>query len=125
MTRGVWRSLLAAALLFAFAGSTYAQGMASIFGKVTDGSGAVMPGVTVTVTGTALQAPRVAVTTDTGAYQFPNLPIGTYTVTFELDGFKKATRANVVLVAGFNAGIDQALEIGAMTEEMTVSGAAP
>ena len=125
MTRGVCRSLLAAALLLVLTTSSYAQGMASIFGKVTDSSGAVMPGVTVTVTGPSLQAARVAVTTDTGAYQFPNLPIGTYTVTFELEGFKKATRPNVVLVAGFNAGIDQSLEIGAMTEEMTVSGAAP
>ena len=52
-----------------------------------------MPGVTVTVTGTGLQVPRVAVTTETGAYQFPNIPIGTYTVTFELQGFKKADPA--------------------------------
>ena len=125
MNRGLSRSLLVLGLLLAFTGSAYAQGMASIFGKVTDSSGAVMPGVTVTVTGTGLQQPRVAVTTETGAYQFPNLPIGTYTVTFELEGFKKATRANVVLVAGFNAGIDQSLEIGQMSEEMTVSGAAP
>ena len=125
MTRGLWRSLLVAALLLVFTGSVHAQTMGSIFGKVTDSSGAVMPGVTVTVTGTALQSPRVAVTTETGAYQFPNIPAGTYTVTFELQGFKKATRANIPVAAGFNAGIDQALEIGQMTEEMTVSGAAP
>ena len=125
MNRGLWRSLLVIGLLFVFTGSAHAQGMGSIFGKVTDASGAVMPGVTVTVTGTGLQQPRVAITTATGAYQFPNIPIGTYTVTFELEGFKKATRPNVEIVTGFNAGIDQALEIGAMTEEMTVSGAAP
>ena len=65
-------------------GSAHAQGMGSIFGKVTDSSGGVMPGVTVTVTGTGLQLPLVAVTTETGAYQFPNVPIGTYAVTFEL-----------------------------------------
>jgi hypothetical protein len=82
MNRGLWRSLLVLGLLFAFTGSAYAQGMGSIFGKVTDASGAVMPGVTVTVTGPALQAPRVAVTTETGAYQFPNIPIGTYTSSF-------------------------------------------
>ncbi len=125
MTRGFPRLLLAAALVFAFTTSAHAQGMGSIFGKVTDSSGAVMPGVTVTVTGTGLQQPRVAVSSSTGAYQFPNVPIGTYSVSFELDGFKKATRAGIVLVAGQNAGINQALEIGAMTEEMTVSGAAP
>ena len=125
MTRGVWRSLLVAALLCVFSASAHAQGMGSIFGKVADSSGAVMPGVTVTVTGPTLQAPRVAVTTETGAYQFPNIPIGTFTVTFELQGFKKVTRPNVVVDTGFNAQIDAALEIGQMTEEMTVSGAAP
>ncbi|HEX6322494.1 MAG TPA: carboxypeptidase-like regulatory domain-containing protein, partial [Vicinamibacterales bacterium] len=99
--------------------------MGSIYGKVTDTTGAVIPGVTVTVTGTGLQRPRTAVTTATGAYQFPNIPIGTYMVAFELDGFKRATRRNVEVVAGFNAGIDQALEIGSMTEEMTVSAVSP
>ena len=84
-----------------------------------------MPGVTVTVTGTGLQLPRVAVTTETGAYQFPNIPIGTYAVTFELQGFKKATRPNILIVTGFNAPVDQALEVGTMTEEVTVSGATP
>lgn len=125
MTRGVPRLLLAVAVVLSFTASAHAQGMGSIFGKVTDASGAVMPGVTVTVTGTGLQQPRTAVTTGSGAYQFPNIPIGTYTVTFELDGFKKATRPNVQIVAGFNAGIDQKLEVGSLTEEMTVSGAAP
>ncbi|MDQ3068372.1 MAG: carboxypeptidase regulatory-like domain-containing protein [Acidobacteriota bacterium] len=119
------RILLTAGFLLVFTHSAYAQGVGSIFGKVTDSSGAVMPGVTVTVAGTGLQQPRDAVTTETGAYQFPNIPIGTYSVTFELQGFKKATRPNIVIVAGFNAGIDQNLEIGQMTEEMTVSGAPP
>jgi hypothetical protein len=125
MTRGFRRSLLALALLIACAGPANAQGMGSIFGKVTDSSGGVVPGVTVTVTGTGLQAPRVAVTTETGAYQFPNIPIGTYSVAFELQGFKKATRPNIVIVAGFNAPIDQSLAVGAMSEEVTVSGASP
>jgi hypothetical protein len=125
MTRYLWRGLLTTALLFALATSAHAQGMGSIFGKVSDSSGAVMPGVTVTVTGTGLQLPRVAVTTETGAYDFPNLPIGTYSVTFELQGFKKATRQNIVIVAGFNAPIDQALAIGQVTEELVVSAATP
>ena len=125
MTRRFWRSLLIAPLLFAFTGSAYAQGMGSIFGKVTDSSDAVVPGVTVTVTGTGLQLPRVAVTTETGAYQFPNIPIGTYAVTFEIQGFKKATRDNILIVAGFNAQVDQPLAVGDMSEVVTVSAAAP
>ena len=125
MTRRFWRSLLIAPLLFAFTGSAYAQGMGSIFGKVTDSSGAVVPGVTVTVTGTSLQLPRLAVTTETGAYQFPNIPIGTYAVTFELQSFKTATRQNILIVAGFNAPVDQPLAVGDMSEVVTVSGSAP
>lgn len=125
MTRQFWRSLLIVPLLFAYTGSAYAQGMGSIFGKVTDSSGGVVPGVTVTVTGTGLQLPRVAVTTETGAYQFPNIPIGTYTVTFELQGFKRAARQNILIVAGFNAPVDQSLAVGNMNEEVTVSAAAP
>ena len=125
MTRGFPRLLLAAAFVLTLAGSAHAQGMGSIFGKTTDTSGAVMPGVTVTATGTGLQQPRVTVTGSTGAYQMPNIPIGTYTVTFELDGFKKVTRPNVIITDAFNAQIDAKLEIGQMSEEVTVSGASP
>ena len=97
----------------------------SIFGKVSDSSGGVLPGVTVTVTGTGLQQPLVATTSESGTYQFPTVPIGTYTVTFELASFKKAQRPNIVIPTGFNAGVDQKLEIGQMTEEVTVSAASP
>ena len=125
MVRGFRGSLLLAGILTLWAVSAYAQATGSIFGKVTDASGGVLPGVTVTVVGPALQQPLVAVTTDSGAYQFPSVPIGTFTVTFELAGFKKVTRPDVVIETGFNAGIDQKLEIGAMTEEVTVSAASP
>ena len=53
------------------------------------------------------------------------MPIGTYTVTFELASFKKAVRPNIIITTGFNAGIDQKLEIGQMTEEVTISAASP
>ena len=106
-------------------GVASAQATGSIFGKATDASGGVLPGVTVTVSGPALQQPLVGVTAESGAYQFPIVPIGTFTVTFELTGFKKVSRANVVLVTGFNAPIDVKMEVGAMSEELTVSAAAP
>jgi hypothetical protein len=117
--------LLTAGALFVWAGLAHAQGMGSIFGKVTDASGGVLPGVTVTVTGTGLQQPLVAVSSDSGTYQFPSVPIGSFTVTFELAGFKKAVRPNIVITTGFNAGVDQKLEIGQMTEEVTISAASP
>ena len=126
MTRGVrGKILLAAGVLALWASAAHAQAIGSIFGKVTDESGAILPGVTVTVSGTGLQQPLVAQTSESGAYQFPSVPVGTYTVTFELASFKKALRHNVLITTGFNAGLDQKLELGALTEEVTVSGASP
>src|SRR5207237_7041094 len=125
ITRGIGRMLLAAVILTAWALPAHAQAIGSIFGKVTDPSGAVLPGVTVTVTGPSLQQPLSAVTSENGTYQFPSVPIGTFTVTFELASFKKAQRPNVVITTGFNAGVDQKMEIGNMTEEVTISAASP
>src|ERR1051326_1509087 len=124
-TRGIRAMLLCAAIVAAWALPAHAQAIGSIFGKVTDPSGAVLPGVTVTVTGPSLQQPLVAVTSESGTYQFPSVPVGTFTVTFELPSFKKAVRPNVVISSGFNAGGDQKLDVGQMTEEVTISAASP
>jgi hypothetical protein len=125
MMRGFRAILLSAGILAAWAVPAHAQAIGSIFGKVTDASGGVLPGVTVTVTGPALQQPLTAVTSESGTYQFPSVPIGTFTVTFELASFKKAQRPNIVITTGFNAGVDQKMEIGNMTEEVTISAASP
>src|SRR6188768_4387217 len=125
MTRGFRAFLFMAGLLAAWAAPAHAQAIGSIFGKVTDPSGGVLPGVTVTVTGSALQQPLIAVTSENGTYQFPSVPIGTFTVTFELASFKKAVRPNIVISTNFNAGVDQKMEIGNMTEEVTISAASP
>jgi hypothetical protein len=71
-----------------------------IFGKATDGTGAVLPGVTVTLSGPALIQPQTAITTESGAYRFPRIPIGNYAVAFELAGFKKTIRDGIVIQAG-------------------------
>jgi len=123
-TRGI-RAMLFVCILAVWAVPAHAQAIGSIFGKVSDPSGAVLPGVTVTVTGTGLQQPLTAVTSESGTYQFPSVPLGTYTVMFELANFKKAVRQNIVITAGFNAGVDQKLELGQMSEEVTISAAAP
>ncbi len=125
MTRGVRGFLLVAGILFLSAVSANAQAIGSIFGKVTDSTGGVMPGVTVTVTGTGLQQPLVAVTGSTGTYQFPVVPIGTYSVTFALEGFKKSVRSNIKIDSGFQAQLDQKLDVGNRTEEVMVSAAPP
>ncbi|HVD91095.1 MAG TPA: carboxypeptidase regulatory-like domain-containing protein [Vicinamibacterales bacterium] len=123
--RGFRAILLCAVVLAVWATPAHAQAIGSIFGKVTDSSGAVLPGVTVTVTGPSLQQPLVATTSESGTYQFPSVPTGTFTVSFELASFKKSLRPNVVITSGFNAGVDQKLEIGQMSEEVTISAAAP
>ena len=123
--RGIRAGLLCAVMLGVWALPAHAQAIGSIFGKVMDSSGGILPGATVTISGPALQRPRTAVTSESGTYQFPNVPIGTYTVTFELSGFKKAVRPNVVITTGFNAGVDQKLEIGGLSEEVTISAEAP
>src|SRR5215510_4882982 len=105
MMRGL-RVLLCAGVLAAWAVPAHAQAIGSIFGKVSDPSGGVLPGVTVTVAGSSLQQPLVAVTSENGTYQFPSVPIGTFTVTFEMSSFKKAVRPDVAIQTGFNAQID-------------------
>ncbi|MGE3342457.1 MAG: carboxypeptidase regulatory-like domain-containing protein [Vicinamibacterales bacterium] len=113
------------AVLVIVAGPAHAQAIGQVFGKATDTSGAVLPGVTVTLTSPALQQPLTQVTTESGAYQFPVVPIGVYTVSFELSGFKRVLRQDVRITSGFNAEVNAALEVGQLTEEVTVSAAAP
>src|SRR5262245_40731356 len=99
---------------------------ASIVGQVTDESGAVLPGVTVTATSPALQVPQVvAITNERGEYRVTPLPIGTYTVEYGLSGFQTVRREGMRLTAGFVASIDIALKVGSLEESVTVSGVSP
>jgi len=120
--------MLVSLFLFPFASSAAAgQGtVASIIGQVTDQSGAVLPGVTVTATSPALQVGQVTgVTNEVGEYRLAPLPIGVYELAFELAGFRPAQRQNVRLTVGFTAKIDQSLGLATVAETVTVSGAAP
>jgi hypothetical protein len=107
--------------------ATAAQGTdASISGQVTDESGAVLPGVTVTITSPALQVPSMTVVTDErGEYRVAPLPIGTFTVVYTLAGFQTVRREEVRLTVGFAARLDVSLNVGSLEESVTVSGASP
>ena len=59
-----------------------------LLGVVRDSSGAILPGVSVSVTGPNIPRAQTAVTSENGSYRIGNLPPGTYTLTFELSGFK-------------------------------------
>ncbi len=99
--------------------------LASIIGVVTDTSNSILPGVTVSATGPALQVPQVtAVTNERGEYRL-GLPPGTYTLTFELAGFQQVKREGVRLAVGFTATIDQSMSLGTVEETITVSGQSP
>src|SRR5437667_10346450 len=76
-----------------------------IFGTVTDNSGAAVPGATVTLTSPALIVPQSMKTDEVGAYHFEQIPLGTYTLSADLQGFKKFLRENIQITAGFAAEI--------------------
>lgn len=129
-TRWGLRALLMvlAVSLVAFASSPAAGqgGDASIIGQVTDQSGAVLPGVTVTTTSPALvRGSMTSVTNERGEYRLAPLPVGTYEVAYELSGFRPGQRQGVRLTVGFTAKIDVALGLATVAETVTVSGATP
>ena len=123
----MFRILLAAALLVSSGGSSaFAQSQAangSIEGTVADDSGGVLPGVTVTVTNTDTGAVRAVVTNESGLFRAPLLPLGTYTVSAELEGFKKFEQVGISLAAGQTVTVNVELSVGALTETVTVSAA--
>jgi hypothetical protein len=112
--------------MLTWAANAAAQTDGGIIGQVKDESGAVLPGVTVTATGPALQVPSVASVTDaTGEYRITPLPIGTYTVEYTLAGFQTVKHEGIRLNVGFTARIDVQLKVGSLQESITVSGASP
>jgi hypothetical protein len=117
--------LIALELLSLAAPASGQATLASIIGVVTDTSNSILPGVTVSATGPALQVPQVtAVTNERGEYRL-GLPPGTYTLMFELAGFQQVKREGVRLAVGFTATIDQSMSLGTVEETITVSGQSP
>ena len=100
------RKTLVASALMLLLGTTFAaaqQQTGEIYGRAVDTSGAVLPGVSVTVAGPSLIQPRVAITSEAGTYRVPELPIGTYSVTFELAGFRTLAMQDIRVTIGFRA----------------------
>src|SRR5262245_50668230 len=93
-------------LLLAVTGVAAGQDAAGIIGQVTDESGAVLPGVTVTATSPSLQVGEVSAVTDgQGEYRLTPLPIGVFEVRYELSGFQSIRREGLRLTAGFVAKV--------------------
>ena len=103
-----------------------ARAQSSIAGAVKDTSGAVLPGVTVEASGPALiEKTRAVVSDSAGQYRIVNLPPGTYDVSFSLTGFKTSKRTGVVLQGSFTAQINADMQVGSLSETITVTGAQP
>src|SRR3954467_2175012 len=124
MRRVVFGIVLACAA--AFLAPADADAQVAIAGVVRDGSGAVMPGVTVEASSPALiEKVRSVVTDSAGQYKIQDLSPGTYDVVFTLTGFKTIKRTGIVLEGAFTAQVNGELQVGAMEETITVTGSSP
>src|SRR6185312_16661853 len=99
-----------------------AQETADIVGTVTDASGAVVPGATVTLTNLGTSITQSTQTAATGDYVFNLLQVGTYSVKVEAKGFKTFVAPSITLAAGDRARADAKLEVGDVSQTVEVSG---
>jgi hypothetical protein len=118
-------------IVFALCALTVADARAqvqtgSIVGVVTDSSSAILPGATVSLSGERLIGGLQTQTTDvSGAYRFDRLPPGAYHLKFELQGFRSMERDDIRVNASFVATVNAKLEVGNVSETITVTGESP
>src|SRR5688572_2236691 len=123
MRFGAGRWLVIVAVLLAAPAVGFAQ-EATITGIVTDATGGVLPGVTVTAVHEATGNTFVGVTDESGVYRI-GARIGGYRLTAELAGFTTVTRAGVTLLVGQTVGLDMQMTVTGVAESVTVTGDAP
>lgn len=97
----------------------------TISGTVRDSTGAVIPNAKVTIKHSATGASRTVRTNGAGRYSAPQLALGDYEAVVEADGFQSVVRSGITLTLGREAILDFALEVGAVSERVTVAGEAP
>src|SRR5690606_8759122 len=95
----------------------------SITGRVTDSSGAGIPGAEVTAVNNANNYTQTAVSNETGTYSLQNVPRGTYTLRIGLPGFKEFVKSDVVVTVNNVTREDAQLEVGEISEQVTVTAA--
>src|SRR5437899_8929338 len=98
---------------------------ATILGVVKDATGALIPGVSITIKHTDTGQTRTAISSETGDYNVPLLPVGEYEITTTMPSFKQDVRRGINLVVGQQAVIDLTLEVGAPEEKIIVTEEAP
>jgi hypothetical protein len=110
-------------LVFAATAARAQQTTGTISGRVVDGQGLAVPGVTVTVTGG--QGAKTAVTDADGRYNVPFLTPGAYALRAELQGFKAVDRGGLDVRLGQTVDVPVTLEVGAVTESVNVTATSP
>jgi len=98
---------------------------ATILGIVTDSSGGVLPGVSITITHVDTSQTRTMTSDEGGRYRVPLLPPGRYEMTAQLSGFQTVRRSGITVTVGQEALVNLQMPIGNLTESVTVEGAAP
>src|SRR5205085_7961376 len=97
---------------------------ATVGGTVSDATGALIPGVTVTATHVATGIATTVISNEAGAYQFASLQTGTYTISAELGGFRTQTFSNVVLGVSQQVRMNFTLQVGQVAQAVEVTAAA-
>ena len=126
MTRTPWQCGVAILGVLLFPHTVAAQGVGAIGGTIVDESGAVLPGVTMTLTSPGTIGGNQTTTTDArGAYQFTRLVPGRYGIRVELAGFNTAGRTDIVVNADATSRVDVTLSVGTVSEQVLVTSDAP
>src|SRR4051794_14183841 len=115
----------AIALLVGLPAAARAQATGTISGVVTDASGAVLPGATVEARNQDTGQLRTATSATEGLYTLPLLPPGHYEVKASLSGFNTVTRSSVRVSVAETSRVDLVMQVGAVTENVTVTEQAP
>ncbi len=97
----------------------------AILGGVKDSTGAGVPGATVTATNTGTQYSRGTTSDGTGQYALRLLPVGNYMLVVSMPGFKNYSQTGILIEVGRNARIDPVIELGALTEVVSIVADAP
>jgi hypothetical protein len=126
MVSRVYKRLLhlAAALSLAAALGSAQEFRATVMGRIFDSSGGAIPNAKIQIVNVANSETSAAVADSTGTYSIPLLRPGNYRLTVTADGFKQFIRENIILEVGRVVGIDVTMELGAVTENITVTAEA-
>lgn len=102
-----------------------AQTTGAINGTISDNTGAILPGVTVSATSPSQMGVQTTVSNAQGVYRFPSVVPGVYSLSYEMSGFANVRRDGLIVSLGFTATVNVQMTLATLTETVTVSGQSP